>query len=66
MPIRTGKGAETAREMPTNLTESDLRFANLSGTNFTGANLSKADLRSVNRMKTIFTDATLENVMVTK
>ena len=43
-----------------------MRFANLSGANFSGATLTKADLRSTTRENTNVVDATLQGVLLTK
>ncbi len=65
MTVRSGKGKETERQMPTNLEACDMRFADLSGANFSNATLTKADLRSVIRKRTVFTGAALDGVLVT-
>ena len=64
--LKTGKGEDTQRSMPTNLSTCDIRFADLSGANLSGANLCNADLRSVTRKKTVFEGAKLDGVLLTR
>ena len=65
MTICAEDGAATDRELATNLADCDLRFADLSRADFSGAKMTKADLRAATRDETRFTGAALDGALVT-